>query len=118
MSSEIIPIPLTVNGASGRIIDTRQSKRLWQSDGRELISAHLVDVKFESIHALTNLVDLAVARAAECGFPGVFLAMPAASKFPEVIPKDLLKTQVTLTGAAIYGVGIPPGEWIVNTSEI
>lgn len=116
--SEINPIPVVVQGARGKLVDTRMGKRLWRSDGHELVSGHLIDLQFDSIGSFTTLIDAAKIKAAECGFPGLFLALPASSRFLETIPKDLLQTQVTRAEARIYGVGIPAGEWMTNTSEI
>jgi hypothetical protein len=116
--SEINPIPLAFNTAYGRIVDTRLGKQLWQSNGHELISAHLIDLQFDSIDDLVTLVKAAIIKAAECGFPGLFLALPETSEFPSILSKNFPDVGITLAGAAIYGTGMPTGDWMVNTSEI
>jgi hypothetical protein len=112
--SEIAPLALEVEGACGTLVDTRLGKRLWKSDGTEMLSAHLTDLRFSSAHGLSELIRRAREAAAGLGFPGVFLALPA--DFPCL--EGLAGGALTIAGAGIYGTGLPEGSWMVNTSEI
>lgn len=117
ITSEIPPHPLVVEGGSGILVDTRRGKRLWKSDGSEMASTHLTELRFTSASGLCRLIQAAIGKSAELGYPGLFTALPA--DHPLIGP--LLGASggsATLAGATIYGTGLPPGGWMMNTSEI
>lgn len=117
ITSDIQPHTLEVEGASGVLVDTRRGKRLWQSDGHEILSAHLTGVVFKSAQALADLITQASARAMTLGFPGIFLSLPVDD--PALAP--LLASAInppTVAHATVYGTGLQAGRWQVETSEI
>ncbi|MEO5715714.1 MAG: hypothetical protein ABIT37_19700 [Luteolibacter sp.] len=116
-ASEIPPHTLAVDGGSGILIDTRHGKRLWRSDGSEMMSAHLTELRFTSAFGLFNLIQAAIKISAELGYPGLFTALPA--DFSIVGPLlDASSGTATIAVASVYGTGLPDGHWMMNTSEI
>ncbi len=113
ISSEMQPLELTVEGASGLLVDTRRGKRLWKSDGTEMVSAHLTSVRFSSAGSLSSLIRCALEAAAGMGIPGLFLALPKS-----ICPFGSLGAYATIADATVYGTGLPTGDWIVDTSVI
>lgn len=117
ITSAIQPHTLEVKGARGTLLDTRAGKRLWQSDGHEMISAHLTELFFESSQALLDLIVAAVEEAGKLGFPGLFTSLPAGSPaLSAIIESATLKPVVAQ--ATVFGTGLPEGLWMINTSEI
>ncbi len=117
ISSEMQPLELTVEGASGLLVDTRRGKRLWKSDGTEMISAHLTSVRFSSAGSLSSLIRSAIETAAGMGIPGLFLALPETICSKKSL-KEATESSAHIAGAAVYGTGLPKGNWIVDTSVI
>jgi hypothetical protein len=117
LCSEMKPLELNVDGASGLLLDTRLGKRLWKSDGTEMISAHLTSLRFSSAHSLSKLIHTAIEAAAGMGIPGLFLALPEALFTAETL-RDVTSGCATGASARVYGTGLPKGDWIVDTSEI
>lgn len=117
LGSEIQPHALEVNGARGLLVDTRLGKRLWQPDGREIISAHLTGLIFESARALSGLIVAAVELAGKMGFPGLFMSLPADDPALGKIIESAIVTP-TIAQATVFGTGLPEGLWMVDTSEI
>ncbi len=115
--SEIEPCHLQVDGARGRIVDTRKGKRLWHSDGHEMVSAHLTGVHFDSDRALCDLIATAVERAGKMGIPGLFLSLPAEQPALGAIIESAMLPP-TVAQATVFGTGLPEGQWMVDTSEI
>jgi hypothetical protein len=111
--SKVTPVHLEAGGASGTLVDTRNGKQLWQSDGTEMISAHLINPHFTTSDDLTELIRIACLKASEMGLAGMFLSLPVNS-----VTTDSIDTGATLAHASVYGTGLPEGNWIVNTSEI
>jgi Acetyltransferase (GNAT) domain len=117
LTSEIQPHILEVDGANGVLMDTRRGKRLWQSDGHEIISAHLRGVTFSSAQAFADLITVAAKRASVLGFPGLFLSI--AIDDPALAPiLDSAVIKPTIARATVYGTGLPVGRWAIGTSEI
>ncbi len=117
LTSEITSQTLSVDGASGILLDTRRGKRLWKNDGTELASLHLTALHFTSASALFHLIQTAIAKSSELGYPGLFTALPASH--PMVHPLlDASGGTATLAGASVYGTALPEGHWMINTSEI
>lgn len=115
--SQIQPHPLQVDGARGTLVDTRLGKRLWQSDGHEIVSAHLTGLFFESPRALSDLIVAAVGLTARMGFPGLFMSLPADNPTLGAIIESAVVTP-TVAQATVFGTGLPEGQWMVDTSEI
>ncbi len=113
LCSNLTPLHLEAGGASGTLVDTRNGKQLWESDGTEMISAHLINLHFTSSDDLTGLIRIACLKASKMGLPGMFLSLPA-----NYVTTNSIDTGVTLAHATVYGTGLPEGNWIVNTSEI
>lgn len=67
---------MAVNGASGLLVDTRRGKRLWKSDGIEVMSAHHTSLEFASSSAQSFLIRCAMETALGMGIPGLFVALP------------------------------------------
>ncbi len=116
-ASRIPPIALSVDGASGSLVDTRCGKRLWKSDGSEMMSPHLTELRFTSTSALFRLLNSALDRSRELGFPGLFISLPAGHPSVQCL-LDASQGTVELAGASVYGTGLPDGGWMINTSEI
>ncbi len=117
LGSGIKPHVLQVDGARGILVDTRLGKRLWQSDGHEMISAHLTGLIFESPQALSDLIVTAVKLAGKMGFPGLFISLPADNPALGAIIESAIVAP-TIAKATVFGTGLPEGQWIVDTSEI
>ena len=117
LGSEIEPHMLEVDGARGILVDTRLGKRLWQSDGHEIVSAHLTGLVFESVRALSDLIVAAVELAGKMGFPGLFMSLPADDPALGAIIESAIVTP-TVAHATVFGTGLPDGPWMVDTSEI
>jgi hypothetical protein len=102
--------------ACGLLEDTRRGKRLIADDGSELISAHLSCFAYHQAEDGARLLRRALAEAGHGGFPALFVAVP------EDEAGDLLSClnlgDVVVAPAVVYGVGLPPGIWNINTSEI
>lgn len=114
MSSDISPQWIAVDGARGRLLDTRRGKRLWSSDGSEMISAHLSDIDFETSESLADLLRAACESAAAAMCPALFLSLPA-----EIWDRSgMIAGNVTVAEATVFGTGLPAGDWRVNTAEI
>lgn len=117
--SEIEPYGLVLpdGSACGLLEDTRRAKRLIDSSGMELRSTHLSCFGYASPEAAARLVQAALQRSADGGFPAMFFAVPR----PEAaaIREALGKMEVVLAPATIYGCGVAGGNrWYINTSEI
>jgi len=117
IASKILPHVVTVDGGSGVLIDTRRGKRLWRSDGSEMVSAHLTQMRFTSASGLFNLIQAAIKKSAALGYPGLFTALPAGHPIVDALLEAIGGT-ATIAGASVYGTGLPEGIWMMNTSEI
>lgn len=117
ITSEITPHTLNVDGASGILLDTRRGKRLWKNDGTELASLHLTALHFTSVDGLFHLIQAAIRKSAELGYPGLFTSLPAAHP---IIPLLLEASggAASIAGASVFGTTLPKGDWMINTSEI
>ncbi len=115
--SEIPPHSLVVDGGSGILSDTRRGKRLWRSDGSEMASTHLTELQFTSASGLFNLIQAAISKSADLGYPGLFTALPAGYPIVRLL-LDASEGTAIFAGASIYGTGLPDGDWMTNVSEI
>lgn len=117
IASKIPPHVIAVDGGTGLLIDTRRGKRLWRSDGCEMVSAHLTQLRCTSASGLFNLIQAAIKKSAELGYPGLFTALPVGLPMVDTLLEASGGT-VTLAEASVYGTGLPKGAWMMNTSEI
>lgn len=103
--------------ACGRLEDTARAKRLIDSDGTEMSSAHLACFAWECPDAAARLLRSARCRAARLGFPALFVSIPE-HHLPQ-IECALGPVEKVVAPATVYGVGLPTdAAWNINTSEI
>lgn len=117
--SEMEPLWLVESGgrACGRLEDTRRAKRLIDDDGVEMCSAHLSCFSYLDLAAGVRLLQVAVRRAADRGFPALFVAIAAPEA--EAFCQALGEMNVAAAPATIFGTGIEPLPlWNINTAEI
>ena len=116
--SEIEPVwLLTENGsACGMLEDTRRAKRLVSNDGTEMLSAHLSCLAYQTARAGAEVIRAALHRARQLGLPALFasVAEPHAPEFREA----LREFEVLAAPAIVYGAGLEPGCWNINSAEI
>jgi len=117
--SDLAPVWFLDSGgaACGRLEDTRRGKRLLDSDGFELLSAHLSCFAFRHLDAATALLRAAARRAGALGYPALFVAV--THEEAAAVQAALLPTQATVAPATVYGAGLEVGApWHINTAEI
>jgi hypothetical protein len=116
--SQIIPAWLLARDGSacGLLEDTRRAKRLIDGAGSEMLTAHLSCFACETPTAGAALLRVALARAVELGLPALFVAVAEADAAP--LREALHNLQPVLAPAAVYGTGLAPGAWNINTAEI
>jgi hypothetical protein len=102
--------------ACGMLEDTRNAKRLIADDGSELLSAHLSCFAYGSIAAGAELVGAAVRLAERLGFPALFVSVSEPDGEP--FGAALSNFEVRPAPASVYGTGLIPGLWNINTAEI
>lgn len=110
-------LSLADGSACGRLEDTRRAKRLFDSSGQEMASAHLACFACKNVEAGVKLLKIALARANDLGFPAMFVSVGRgdADKFVD----RLRGIDVVVAPATIFGIGLPSrAEWNINTSEI
>lgn len=114
LRSQMNPIPLA---GGAWLEDTRRGKRLWTSNGAELMSAHLSSFRFDHATDGARIIQSALERAQSLGFPAVFTAVPA-SRWP-ALWAALTTVSVQEAPAAIYGHSMDAHwDWWVDTAEI
>lgn len=114
LRSQMNPIPLA---GGAWLEDTRRGKRLWTSNGAELMSAHLSSFRFDLATDGVRIIQSALERAQSLGFPAVFTAVPA-SRYP-ALRAALTTVSVQEAPAAIYGHSMNAHwDWWVDTAEI
>lgn len=116
--SEITPVWLmTPDGsACGLLEDTRKAKRLISDDGSEMLSAHLSCFAYRAVAAASRLIGVALNYALRSGFPAVFVSVAETDAPP--LQAALSHFTVHPAPAAVYGTGLEPSYWNVNTAEI
>jgi hypothetical protein len=102
--------------ACGLLEDTRKAKRLISNDGSEMLSAHLSCFAYTDIAAATCLLSVALNRAVRLGFPAMFVSVPETDAAP--LQEALSQFAVHPAPATVYGTGLEPGCWNINTAEI
>jgi len=116
--SQMTPIWLmdSTAAACGLLEDTRNAKRLIADDGSELLSAHLSCFAYRTIPAGAELTGAALQQAERLGFPALFVSV--AEPDAEPFRAALSKFEVRPAPATVYGTGLAPGLWNINTAEI
>jgi hypothetical protein len=116
--SEINPIWLMTQdeSACGLLEDTRKAKRLISDDGSEMLSAHLSCFAYNNTVAGACLLSVALNRAMRLGFPAMFVSVAEADAPP--LQAALSPFAVHPAPATVYGTGLEPGCWNINTAEI
>jgi hypothetical protein len=116
--SETVPLWLmTADGrACGRLEDTRRAKRLIADDGSEMCSAHLSCFAYHDLDAAVELLKGVCCRAARLSFPAVFVAV--TPRDADDACRGLGSEGIVSAPATIYGTGLEPGLWNINTAEI
>ncbi len=104
-------------GACAVLEDTLESKRLFCDRGEELLSGHLSSFAYRSPDAGFRIVEAALDLCRERGISALFFSVPKTKREDW---DELCKfSDVTRTGATIYGLGLPKGlDWNINTSEV
>src|SRR3954463_15156890 len=102
--------------ACGMLEDTRKAKRLINRDGSELLTAHLSYFACNTVRAGAELIDIARAQLKTLGFPALFVAVADvdAQGLRQLLPAG----ETTAAPATVYGAGLAPGTWNINSSEI
>ncbi|WP_198141396.1 hypothetical protein [Verrucomicrobium spinosum] len=120
--SSMNPVPLVLGDpvrASGVVEDTRLGKRLVVSGGQEMKAAHLSHFAFRSAGDGARLIRAALSESDRCGFPSLFVCVPAARA--DALQKCLADLKPTVAPAAVYAhdAGMNGGaDWWVHSSEI
>ena len=96
--------------------DTRKAKRLIADNGSELLSAHLSCFAYGSITAGSELVGAALRQAERLGFPALFVSV--AEPDAEPFRAALSNFEIRAAPASVYGTGLIPALWNINTAEI
>jgi hypothetical protein len=102
--------------ACGLLEDTRKAKRLISDDGLEMLSAHLSCFAYSDVAAASRLIGVGLSRASHAGLPAVFASVAEADAQP--LAAALSQFAVHAAPAAVYGTGLEPGRWNINTAEI
>lgn len=116
--SEMTPVWLkTPDGsACGVLEDTRKAKRLISNDGSEMLSAHLSCFAYSDVAAASRLIGVGLNHALHVGLPALFVSV-VETDAPALLPA-LSHFAVHPAPAAVYGTGLEPGCWNINTAEI
>ncbi len=102
--------------ACGMLEDTRKAKRLINDDGSELLSAHLSCFACENPAAGAKLIKVALQNLAEFALPALFVAV--ADSDAEDLRGSLPGVTILAAPATVFGAGLKPGTWNINSSEI
>ncbi len=109
---------IQANGnACGILEDTRRCKRLFRSDGGEMISAHLSCFGYRSIEDAAQLILTASQECDQLAIPALFVCVsaPEADSLVRLLPgRRLVQAPATVFGYAFD----QRGRWSINTAEI
>lgn len=108
--------------AVGRLEDTRRAKRLFETGGEEILSAHLAAFAFADPASGAELLGAACRRIRAEGLPALFTAVAPADVAPligHLTGGPLEASGIIVAPATVYASGPGTGApWLVNTSEI
>ena len=97
--------------------DTLDCKRLYLGEGEELRSCHLSHFAFSRQTAGVQVLEAALTLCHRRDIPALFVSLPQSQL--SLWQPTLRKLQASVTGATIYGHGLPEGlDWNINTSEV
>jgi hypothetical protein len=117
LRSEISPKWLEAGGtACGLVEDTRRAKRLYLSDGSELLSAHLSYFSFCDATSALSLLNQAVNWAFEKDFPAMFVGLSPMQK--HLLEPVLGHFKCEESMATIYATNDICSKVAINTAEI
>ena len=102
--------------ACGMLEDTRRAKRLISDDGCEMLSAHFSYFAYRDVAAGSRLIGAAIDQALHLGFPAMFVSV--AETDATELGAALSQFAVHPAPATVYGTGLEPGFWNINTAEI
>jgi hypothetical protein len=116
--SEMTPVWFMIpdGSACGLLEDTRKAKRLISNDGSEMFSAHLSCFAYKDLAAGSILLRVALNRALRLGFLAMFVSVAETDAPP--LQVALGQFAVHPAPATVYGTGLEPGCWNINTAEI
>jgi hypothetical protein len=117
--SEITPQALVnaTGTACGVLEDTRRAKRLMETGGREIFSAHLSGFAYRTIGEGASLLSAARRLARNEGHPALFVSV--ASPDADAIRAAVAPCVPTLATATVFGANLRASDyWNINTSEI
>jgi len=116
--SQITPIWLMNpdGSACGMLEDTRKAKRLISGDGSEMLSAHLSYFGCNTIAAGAKLLGVALRQLARLRLPALFVAVPESDA--KALRESLPNVEILAAPATVFGTGLAPGSWNINSSEI
>jgi hypothetical protein len=102
--------------ACGMLEDTRKAKRLIEGDGSEMVSGHLSYFAFKEAAAGAELLRAALGLLPSYSLPALFVAVcePDSKALCEV----LTDVRLLPAPATVFGTGLGPGLWNINSAEI
>jgi hypothetical protein len=119
LRSEMQPLGLisTDGNASGLLEDTRRGKQLFNSDGTEMISAHLSCFGYRDATAAVDLIAAAAGHCQRLEIPALFVAIP--DNHADAMLNKMPTTKIVKAPAIVFGYAFDqPGTWSINTAEI
>jgi hypothetical protein len=102
--------------ACGMLEDTRKAKRLINDDGSELMSGHFSYFAFKNAAAGAELLRKALGLLATLGLPALFIAVWQPDSEP--LCNILTDVHILPAVATVFGTGLIPGLWNINSAEI
>jgi len=119
--SLMLPIGLIASDGSvcGVLEDTRRCKRLFRSDGIEMVSAHLSCFGFRSVESAAAMILAALNRCSSLGIPALFVCVRPEDVRPILQFSQVEDAQTVEASATVFGNSFEgPGKWSINTAEI
>lgn len=102
--------------ACGMLEDTRKAKRLIEGDGSEMVSGHLSYFAFKTATAGAELLRTALGLLHSFGLPALFLAV--CERDSTALCEILTDVCILPAPATVFGTGLIPGLWNINSAEI
>ncbi|MDG2223403.1 MAG: hypothetical protein P8L85_18620 [Rubripirellula sp.] len=115
------PIGLIASDGSvcGILEDTRRCKRLFRSDGTEMVSAHLSCFGFRSCESAAAMILAALRHCSSLEIPALFVCVQPEDVHPILKSSQLVGAQTVEASATVFGHSLNrPGKWSINTAEI
>lgn len=102
--------------ACGMLEDTRKAKRLIEGDGSEMVSGHLSYFAFKTAAAGAELLRAALGLLPSYGLPALFAAVCETDS--KALCGMLTGVHTLPAPATVFGTGLIPGLWNINSAEI